>query len=150
PSAKLLTVAGIVAEHYARGGPVDSVGAVLASLVDADPQVAGAVVRGLSKGWPGGKPPKLDERTEQDLEKLIARIAPERRGELIKLTVAWGSKKFEQYAAEVSRSLLAKVKDEKLAAAERVTAARELAGYRTTDAEAVETLLEQVTPRTPP
>jgi putative membrane-bound dehydrogenase-like protein len=150
PSAKLLTVAGIVAEHYARGGPVDSVGAVIASLVDADPQVAGAVVRGLSKGWPGGKPPKLDERTEQDLEKLIARIAPERRGELIKLTVAWGSKKFEQYAAEVSRSLLAKVKDEKLAAAERVTAARELAGYRTTDAEAVETLLEQVTPRTPP
>src|SRR5262249_38781491 len=82
PPAKLLTVAGIVAEHYARGGPVDTVGTVLASLADADPQVAGAVVRGLSKGWPANKPPKLDERSEQTLEKLMARLAPERRGEL--------------------------------------------------------------------
>jgi putative membrane-bound dehydrogenase-like protein len=150
PSAKLLAVAGIVAEHYARGGPVDSVGTVLASLVDADPQVIGAVVRGLSKGWPGSKPPKLDERTEQILEKLVNRLAPERRGELIKLTVAWGSKKFEQLAAEVSRSLLAKVKDGALAVTERIAAARELTGYRSTDTATVEAVLEQITPRTPP
>jgi putative membrane-bound dehydrogenase-like protein len=149
-SPKLLAVAGIVAEHYARSAPVDSAATVLASLVNADPQIIGAVVRGLSKGWPGDKPLKLDESIEQNLEKLIARMPPERRGELIKLTSAWGSKKFERLAAEVSRALLAKVKDEALSAADRIAAARELAGYRNADTAIVETLLEQITPRTPP
>jgi putative membrane-bound dehydrogenase-like protein len=150
PSPKQLAVAGIVAEHYARGAPVDSVGTVLARLVDADPQILAAVVRGLSKGWLGDKPPKLDERIEQNLEKLLTRLPPERRGELIKLTVAWGSKKFEERAAEVSRALLAKVKDESLPATDRIAAARELAGYRSADLAIVEVLLEQITPATPP
>ncbi|HEY1860671.1 MAG TPA: PVC-type heme-binding CxxCH protein, partial [Gemmataceae bacterium] len=55
PSAKLLAVTAIVAEHYARGGPVDSVGTVVAGLGDADVHVAGAVVRGLMRGWPSDK-----------------------------------------------------------------------------------------------
>jgi putative heme-binding domain-containing protein len=150
PSTKLLAVAGIVAEHYARNAPVDSVGTVLADLTDADPHVLAAVVRGLSKGWPGNKPPHLDERTEQNLEKLLTRLPPERRGELVNLTVAWGSKKFERVAAEVSRALLAKVKDESLAAPDRVTAALELVGYRSADVTTVVTLLDQITPATPP
>ncbi len=150
PSPKLLAVAGIVAEHFARGAPVDSVGTVIAGLENADPQVIGAVVRGLAKGWPGNQPPKLDAHTEQNLETLIARLPPERRGELIKLTVSWGSRKFERLAAEVSRSLLAKVKNESLPAAERVAAARELAGYRSADVATAQTLLEQITPRMPP
>jgi putative membrane-bound dehydrogenase-like protein len=150
PPAKVLAVAGIVAEHYARNAPIDSVGTVLADLVDADPQVIGAVVRGLAKGWPGNKPPKLDERMEQELERIVARMPPERRGELIKLTVAWGSKKFEKLAADVSRSLLAKVKDDSLSAANRIAAARELVGYRSGDMATVEAVLAQITPRTPP
>jgi putative membrane-bound dehydrogenase-like protein len=150
PSPKLLAVAGIVAEHYARNAPVGSIGTVLAGLLNAEPPVIGAVVRGLSKGWPADKSPKLDERTERNLETLITRLPPERRGELIKLTVAWGSKKFERLAAEVSRSLLAKVKDESLPAPDRIAAASELAGYRSADVATVEAVLEQITPRTPP
>jgi putative membrane-bound dehydrogenase-like protein len=150
PSSKVFAVAAIVAEHYARGAPVDSAATVVAGLVDADPQIIAAVVRGLAKGWPAKKPPKLDERTEQNLETLLTRLPPERRGELIKLTIAWGSKKFEQRAAEVSRSLLARVKDESLPAAQRVAAALELAGYRSSDVATAEALLEQITPRTPP
>src|SRR5262249_5228747 len=61
PSPKVLAVAGIVAEHYARSAPVGSVATVIAGLVDADPQVIASVVRGLSKGWPANKVPKLDE-----------------------------------------------------------------------------------------
>src|SRR5262249_9436709 len=106
--------------------------------------------RGLAKGGQAKKAPTLDESAEQTREKLVARLPPERRGELIKLTTTWGSKKFEQLAAEVSRSLLAKVKDESLPAADRVAAARELAGYRSTDVATVEALLEQITPQTPP
>jgi uncharacterized protein len=149
-SEKLLTVAAVVAEHYARGGPVDSVGGVLARLPEAEPGLAGAVVRGLAKGWPAGRPPRLDGRAEQDLERLVARLAPERRGVLVKLAAAWGSQRFEKYAAEVAASLLAQVRNESLAPAERVAAARELVAHRATDRALVQTLLDQVTPRTPP
>ena len=150
PSDKVLTVAAIVAEHYARGGPVDSVGGLVAGLVDADPRVADAVVRGLAKGWPAGKPPKVDARVEQDLERLAARLSPERRGQLVKLATAWGSKKFEKYAAGVAASLLAQLKNESLQVEERVAAARELVAHRANNKETVQTLLDLVSPRSPP
>src|SRR5262249_51984130 len=102
------------------------------------------------KGWPAQQPPKLDERVEQDLERLLAKLTPERRGLLIRLATTWGSKHFEKYAAEVARALLARIKDEALRAEERVAAARELVGNRATDKETVETLLGQITPATPP
>jgi putative membrane-bound dehydrogenase-like protein len=149
PSAKLLAVAAIVAEHYARGGSVDSVGGVLASLTTADPKVADAVVHGLAKGWPTDSRPTLDDKLEASLTKLVTLVAPERRGALVKLATAWGSKKLETYAAEAVKSLLAQVKNESLSAEERITAARELVGQRPADKETVQTLLDLITPRTP-
>jgi putative membrane-bound dehydrogenase-like protein len=147
---KLLTVAGIVAEHYARGGPVDSISGVLASLIDADPKVADAVVRGLAKGWPTSKAPALDDKLEQTLVKLAARVAPERRGALVKLATAWGSKNFEKYALEARKSLLTQVENDKLSAEERVNAARELIGHNPADKQMVQTLLDLITLQTPP
>ena len=149
PSAKLLAVAAIVAEHYARGGPVDSIGDVIASLTEADPKIADAVVRGLSKGWPAGKAPKLDAKLEEDLAKLAARVAPERRGALVKMASAWGSKNVEKFALEARKSLLAQVNNEKLSAEERSNAARELVGQTPSDKEIVQTLLDLITPQTP-
>jgi putative membrane-bound dehydrogenase-like protein len=150
PSGKLLTVTSIVAEHYARGGPTGSVAAVVAGLSNADPQIAAAVVRGLTKGWPAGNPPKLDARLERDLETVLHRLAPEQRGGLVKLAVSWGSKKFEKYAAEAAQSLLAQVKNETLKTEDRLAAAHELIGYRSTDQQAVQALLDLITPAMPP
>ncbi len=150
PSEKLLAVSTIVAEHHARGGPADSIGALIARLTGADARIADAVVRGLAKGWPTGQAPQLSERIEQDLERLAALLPPERRGLLVQLATAWGSKRFEAYAAEVSRSLLARIKDEAVQVEERIAAARELAGHRSADKDMVKTLLDLITPRTPP
>jgi putative heme-binding domain-containing protein len=150
PSAKLLAVAGVVAEHYARGGPVESVGAVLGRLLEAHPQTAETVVRGLAKGWPVKQSPHLDLKLEQDLERLSYRLPPERRGLVVKLAIAWGSKKFEKHAAEVARLLLARVQNEAIETEERIAAARELLGHRASAADTVKTLLDLVTPRTPP
>jgi putative membrane-bound dehydrogenase-like protein len=150
PPAKLLSVTAIVAEHYARGGPAGSVGTVLTSLAGADPRVTDAVLRGLARGWPSDKPPTLTGGIEQELERLAAKLPPEQRGVLIKLATTWGSQKFEKYAAEASRSLLQRVKDESLTTPERLTAAKELAGLRSTDPETVRTLLDLVTPAAPP
>src|SRR5262249_7545842 len=150
PPAKLLAITPIVAEHYARGGPADSVGGLLARLAGADPKVADAVVYGLARGWPGAKPAQLDGRVERELERLLSRLSPARRGSLIQLAATWGSKKFEKYAAEVSGSLLAQVKDGSLGAAERIAAAREFARNRGADNQAVRALLDLVPPQTPP
>jgi putative membrane-bound dehydrogenase-like protein len=150
PSPKLTDVTAIVAEHYARGGPVDSVGGVLAGLADADPKVAGAAVSGLARGWPSARQPQLDADVDGALDRVLNRLPPERRGVLIRLATAWGSKKFETYAAETARSLLTRVKNEKLGMDDRLAAARELVGYRGTDRDTLAAVLDQVTPATPP
>lgn len=150
PATKLLAVASIIAEHYARGAPVESVAAVIADLGKAGPQAAEAVVRGLAKGWPTQKAPRLDDRLEKDLEQLSSRLPPERRGLLIKLASAWGSKRFEKQALEAAGSLLAAVKNESLSTNDRLAAARELVGNQISDAGVVRKLLELISPRTPP
>jgi putative membrane-bound dehydrogenase-like protein len=150
PSPKLLGVTSVVANHYARGGPIDSIADLLASLAEGEPHMADAVVHGLARGWPADKAPKLGERAEQDLERLGSKLPPERRGLLIKLATTWGSKKFEKYAVEASRALLAHVRNESLNPVERVAAARELAALRAADKETLQNLLELVTPRTQP
>jgi putative membrane-bound dehydrogenase-like protein len=149
PSEKLLAVTAIVAEHYARGGPSDTVGALLARLADADPLVADACVRGFARGWGSAKSPPLDEQLEQGLDRLAARLPGARRAVVVKLASAWGSKKFQKYEAEVATTLLTRVKDEKLSAEERSAAARELVEYRPADVKTAETILDQVTPRVP-
>src|SRR5260370_783578 len=114
PSPKLLAVTTLVAEHYARGGPADSVRTGVAGLGNADPQIGAAIVRGLARGWPADKAPVLDGGLEADLERALNRLAPEQRGLLIKMTSAWGIKKFEKYAAEDARPLIREVKTESL------------------------------------
>ncbi|HEV3024930.1 MAG TPA: glycosyl hydrolase, partial [Pirellulales bacterium] len=150
PNAKLLAVTAIVAEHYARGGPGDSVGTVVAGLGDADVQITGAVVRGLMRGWPTDKLPKLDERLEQDLERVLNRLAPDQRGAMIRLASTWGSKRLEKFAAEATRALFERVQNEKLKTDERLASARELVSYRLTDKATAESLLDLVTISTPP
>jgi uncharacterized protein len=150
PADKLLTVTGIVAEHYARGGPIESIGPVLASLADTDPAAADAAVRGIAKGWPARRPPRLDEQVEKDLGRLAARLSPDRRGALVRLASDWGSKQFAKAGAEILKSLTAKVAEASLKPDQRVAAAAELVGYQPADKEVVATLLDQITPQAAP
>ena len=146
----VLAAATIVADHYARGGPVDSIGAVIARLADADPAVSEAVVRGLAKAWPTRSSPTVDAQLEQAMERLLAHLPPERRGLLIKLAMTWGSKRFEKHAAEAAVSLLARVKNESLATGDRLAAARELVGNQLNDSGPVKGLMDLVSPRATP
>jgi putative membrane-bound dehydrogenase-like protein len=150
PSSRLVTVAGLVAEHYARGAPVETVGGVLSALADADPAAADAVVRGIAKGWPAGKPPKLDEKVEKDLGRLAARLSPDRRGALVRLASGWGSAQFRQAGAELVKALLARMADAAVKTEDRVAAAGELVGYQPTDRAIVTAILDQLTPQAPP
>jgi putative membrane-bound dehydrogenase-like protein len=149
PAGRLLSIAAIVAEHYARGGGSPAFADVMSSLAAGDVSVADTVVRAFAVGWVRGPAPRLDARLEESLDRLAGRLAPERRGLVVKLATGWGSKRFEKYMAEAADALLAKVKDENAAADQRATAARELIGYRA-DRETVQTLLDLIGPRCPP
>jgi putative membrane-bound dehydrogenase-like protein len=174
-SPKLLEVTTIVADHYARtgpavsttqtprvgkkgleplpntqGSPVDSIGAVVSRLADAEPAVIEAVVRGLARGWSKKHRPELTAALEKDLTRLAARLAQGRRSVLMQLANTWGSKVFEKDAAELARLLLARLNDNGLSSVDRLAAARELVDYRPADPKTARALLAVVTPRTPP
>jgi putative membrane-bound dehydrogenase-like protein len=150
PPARLISVAGIVAEHYARGGPVDSLKGVLVALAQAQPDTADAIVRGLAKGWPAKSTPTLDAETEQALSTLLARLHPERRGTLVRLASGWGSKRFAAAGTEVLATLKSRLADEKQTADVRIAAASEWLGYSPNDSAVVKTILDQLTPQAAP
>ncbi|HEX8199825.1 MAG TPA: c-type cytochrome, partial [Isosphaeraceae bacterium] len=148
--ATALAVVGRVAEHYARGGPADSVGTLLVALPGADRAVAEAVLGGLARGWPRDRPARLDAASEDAMSRLLATSTPEARGLLVGLAIQWGSQRFEAEAARVAATFLASAQDESTPRAERVDAAGQLIRFRPSDPAAVEALLGLITPRTAP
>jgi putative membrane-bound dehydrogenase-like protein len=150
PPARALTAVSIVAEHYARGGPSQTAGSLVAALADAPAPVAETVVSAMAKGWPRTKTADLNDDTEKALSRLLARLSPGGKGSLIQLATLWGSKGFEKYAAETMTTLLATIADEKAGDRARTDAAQQLVGFRSNDEQVVEKLLALITPRSSP
>ena len=140
----------IVASHFARGRPTDAVGSVVAALAKADARSSSAIVAGLESGWPKDAAGKLDEATEQSLLTLLPKLPAGPRAQLVNLATRWGSKKLESYAAEIAKSFLATVRDDKATDADRATAARQLIEFRPKDEGAIRDLLSVFGPRTSP
>jgi putative membrane-bound dehydrogenase-like protein len=149
PSA-LLPLLERVGEHYARGGPVKTVEALLGKLTSSREPICGAIVAGLSRGWPRDQLPTLDAAAEKVLVELFGRLAPRGQGHLIELTSRWHSAVLEKQAAEIMHDLLARVGNQRLSDADRARAAAELVDIRRTDASVLGQLLGLVNPRTSP
>ncbi len=150
PDGNGLDTMRIVASHYGRTGPIDSVGSVIATLTDADPTVADAILTGLSSGWPADKIPTMTRALEADLKKLIGALPQSSGGLLVKIARDWGSDAFEEYAKRVSDALLHQVDDEGLSADERIRSAQQLVEFRSYDDRLVTELLDRITLRTDP
>ncbi len=146
----MLAIAPIVAEHYARGGPTNSVAKVIAKLADADAAVAEPIARGIAKGWLGKARPKLDAELDKNLGKLAGRLSTTQRLSVVKLAGAWGSKQFEADLAEITSSILAKVKSENTPTTERLNAAHDLVSQRPNDNATAKAVIELINPRTGP
>ncbi len=140
----------LVAEHYARGGPTDSVGALLAALGKGNRATAETVVAGLARGWPKNKPAELKEEDEKALVRLMFTLPASSRGSLVTLADRWGSKALDKYTGEIAASLQATVLDASKPDADRVDAAARLIAFRPADAAAANALLGQISPRTSP
>ena len=140
----------IVAEHFARGKPVETVGDLVVALASADQRSTSAILAGLERGWPKDAPGKLNDATEKALLGLLEKLPPGSRAQLVNLATRWGSKKLETYAAEIAKSFLAIVRDDKAADEARSTAARQLIEFRPKDESAIRDLLSVFGPRTSP
>jgi putative heme-binding domain-containing protein len=150
PSARALGLVGVVSEHYARGGPVETVESLLTALPDAPPKLAEVIVGGLAKGWPKDRPVAMKSDTEKVLAQLLPRLAPGSQGQLLRLAGAWGSKLFEQQAAAIARSLQATIEDEKSGDTQRIAAAQQLLELRSSDLKVAAQVLDLISARTPP
>lgn len=145
-----LVVVRRVAEHYGRGGPVETVGSVLTTTAGAEARTAGALVTGLAAGWPKNRPAELGEGAKKALGTLLTRLPAEARVPLLSLAGRLGTDAMERYSAEISVSLLATLRDGGATDAARAEAARQLVEFRPKDGDVVRQLLADVTPRTPP
>jgi putative membrane-bound dehydrogenase-like protein len=146
----LLTLLERTAEHYARGGPRKTVATLVAKLAAAPEPICGAIIAGLSRGWPAGQTPALDADTEKRLGEVFGRLGPRGQGHLIELTARWHSPALQKQAAEIVRVLVSRVGNERLNDVERGAAAAQLVDLRRNDPVVVDRLLELATPRISP
>lgn len=142
-------VAGIVAEHVARGNPTTRGNEILKALAQAQPDRAAVVLKGLVKGWPAGKVP-VDTEGEKAVETLLARLPAEARGDLIRLGDKWQVESLLKQTEKLVKDLLKTIGDEKAPEAGRISAAGQAVDFRKSDPALVKTLLNMITPQTSP
>jgi putative membrane-bound dehydrogenase-like protein len=150
PPAALVPVIERVADHYARGGPVESIGDLLQRADDLDDQTAAALLAGLVRGWPAGKSARLTADQEHFLANWLPGLPPTSRARLMTLLDRWGNKAFDRFAAEIADGFLRQVRDVSLGIADRLTAAKELIDLRRSDLATAQRLLDLVSAQAPP
>ncbi len=146
----LIPVTARVAEHYARGGPVDSIASVLALQGDMKPAVRDAVIDGLARGWPRDKRPMLDAHAERAIAALLPALSPEARGQMLALASRWGLKGLDAFVSGLAGEFLAAASDASKPEAARIAAARQLIDLRKTDPQAARDVIALVTAKAPP
>ena len=146
----LIPVTARVAEHYARGGPVDSITSVLALQRDMKPAVRDALIGGLAKGWPRDKTPAQGADAERAIGGLLPALSPEARGQMLGLASRWGAKGLEPFVAGLARDFFAAAADESKPEAARIPAARQLIDLRKSDPRAARDVIALITAKTPP
>ncbi len=144
----VLTIADRVAEHWARGGPTESVGSFLAALTGGEPAVNESILRGVARGWPRDRPARVEGATGEALKKLTIELNPAARAQLVRLVGAWGDQALDRLGSEIAASLLASVKDEHLSDFRRIDAAHQLIELQASDEGGAKGLLELITPTT--
>jgi len=150
PNPAILDAAAVVSGHYGRSGPVDSIARVIKGLSAADGQIAGSLLAGLAAGWPAGQQPAMTDAFETDLQTLMDKLPAGQQGVLVKLGTSWGSKRFDQYAAQVTNNLLKQIDNESAAPAQRLDAVNKLVQFRSQDSQIVAELLDRITPQVDP
>jgi uncharacterized protein len=156
----LAKVARVVAEHFARGQTAGAKSADvqsserLAPLLDAmaggNSAVSEAILAGFVAGWPNANPPKLSPESIAHLTRLLGRLGPGGRSQVIALGERWKiADKFSGAAGQMKKTLLAELTDTNRPDSTRVAAARQLTTIGLDDA-GVGAILAAITPKSSP
>ena len=149
PSDNQCGVAATVANHFARTDPVVAVNSLLASLADADPRLAGAVISGLQKGWRDDIELNLDDPARAALEKLRARLSLEDQIPLARLAARAGAD-MQPYIQQLADALFEQIKNPDLDLAARTNAAELAIALQPDDIDVAARLLGLSTPQAAP
>ena len=150
PSPAAVQAAEILADHLARGEPTAAdVGGLITALADAPQELVAAVITGLQRGWPRDHRAPLDEPAEAVAVALLDRSPVEVQSRLVGLATALGSRRLGERGSAIVDSLLSAIDDDRPLDA-RVEAARRLVDFRPEDPQAVDDLVDLLTPQTAP
>jgi putative heme-binding domain-containing protein len=138
----------IVANHVARSG-LDEPAALLNELKQAQPEVATAIVTGLTRGWPRDQRPELTPELETALGELFEKLPPAGKSQLVSLATRWNSQGLGKHIEKISAAFLADASNEELAEAARLAAANQYVSLLAADP-APAKLLDLITPQTSP
>lgn len=150
PSNELLTIIERVADHHARGKPDDSIAETLEKLLQADPLVQTATLKGLARGWPANQPPKLNDRIEKSLKDLFGVLPISARGQLAQLAKKWGSNSLAEQSKIIVQGFLKSAADSKQTDADRISSARQACEFGSSDPAVAKAILELITAQMPP
>ncbi|MCX7700343.1 MAG: ThuA domain-containing protein, partial [Gemmataceae bacterium] len=142
-------VVSVVAEHAARSGLVFSK-PLLENLARTNAKTTEVILSSYAKGWPKGSPLELPAAVEEALLQLFPKATPAGQAALLRLSNAWGSRKFAEQAAAISRSLLAVIGDADKSESQRIAAVRQLAEILPIDEATARELLQVITPQSSP
>lgn len=146
------TAVQVVAQHLARGDESETAGlaSLLASLGDARPDLATAVLEGLAAGWPEGRELALDEDAQEALVAAMGRLGPAGQLALANLATRWGlGDRLADAMTALRDSLAAEVADPDRSEDDRIASARRLVQLGA-DPDTLDRLLEEVSPRSSP
>ena len=151
PTGELLSRIAIVAEHAAR----NKISAqVFSSLIveKGNPQVTGAVIQGLAKGWPKDYRLTLPESATQGLVKnwLSGDLPLDSKGQVIQLAETLGVAKIDEAIASLRKELVDILNKDSLAIDRRLLAARQMVTLEVGSPKVVDSLLALVTPQSTP
>ncbi len=148
-SGAALEVVNVVAEHAARSGrPLGE--AVVRRLIDADAKTVETILAAYAKGWSKGSQLDLPPAVEESFLQLFPKLTSAGQSSLLRLMTAWGSSKWQERLASVSRSLLRAILDADQPEPQRITAVRQLAEIFPFDETTSRELLKVITPQSSP
>ena len=140
----------VFAEHYARGGPIDSVAGLTALYVPMTAGLSESMIAGLAAGWPMNRPPEMTPQFEHDLSNLLRKLSLSAQLQLASLANRWGvGDKFQADLGEVKKQMLAKATAAGETDDTRIQAARELMSLAS-DSKTMNDLLAAIEPQTSP
>jgi len=145
-----LSIIERVAEHVARGADAAAVGKSIVLLRDVQPEVAGAVLAGLARGWPRGKAAALGPDAEAAIAALVDTLPAASQGQLVTLVQHTGSKALDSKIGRISEALFAEMDRAESSDAQRAESAARLVTLRPADPAVVEAILSRVGGRASP